>query len=461
MAFVLIIDDDEMICGLLSRAIQLEGHTVDCSHCLAEGLQKIASCPYDVVFLDVQLPDGNGLQYLPQIRETPSAPEVIIITGSGDPEGAELAIKSGSWDYIEKGSSVTTMTFPLMRALQNRQAKQSRKPVLLKREGILGNCPQIRKCLEQVVTASNNNSNVLLTGETGTGKELFALAIHANSARAEKNFVIVDCAALPENLVENILFGHEKGAYTGAEKSKEGLVKQADGGTLFLDEIGELSPSLQKVFLRVLQEHRYRPIGGLHEVSSDFRLIAATNKNLESLVELGAFRSDLLYRIQVSAIELPPLRDRFQDIKEIAISRVTQLCEQNNLEIKGFSPDFFELLSTYHWPGNIRELIHTMDQVFTSSHDEPTIYPYHLPANIRVNLARVSLRKPILEPIRVEKKAIASPELPPFHDYQKHYEQQYIHQLRTLAQNNIQDALQISGLSRSRLYALYKKYGND
>jgi len=194
----------------------------------------------------------------PMIRQTPSMPEVIIITGAGDPDGAELAIKSGAWDYIQKPSSIEAMTLPLVRALQYREEKKSKKPpVALKREHIVGNSPHMKRCLDLLAQAANSEASVLITGETGTGKEVFAKAIHANSSRADKSLVVVDCTALPETLVESVLFGHEKGAFTGADKAHVGLVKQADGGTLFLDEVGELPRSIQKSFLRVLQEQSF------------------------------------------------------------------------------------------------------------------------------------------------------------------------------------------------------------
>ena len=235
-----------------------------------------------MVFLDVRMPDGDGLAMLPLIQAARSAPEIIIMTGFGNASGAELAITSGAWDYIEKGSSVKEITLSLVRALEYRKQKRSsnstRNVVMLKRDAIIGISPAIKACLEQVAQAAECDASVLVTGETGSGKELFARAIHENSRRAPKPFVVVDCAALPDTLVESLLFGHEKGAFTGAEQSRSGLVAQANGGTLFLDEVGELPLSMQKAFLRVLQEHRFRPVGSHREVCSDFRLVAATNR---------------------------------------------------------------------------------------------------------------------------------------------------------------------------------------
>lgn len=263
MGNVLVIDDDKNVCTAISNAVERMGHKTVHALTLKEGLEKACSDSFDVVFLDVQMPDGNGLDILPPIRGTPSSPEVIIITGFADPDGAELAIKNGAWDYIEKPCSVQEMTLPFIRALEYREEKKAAKvPVALKREGIVGSSPKLGACLDLLPQMSNSVANVLITGETGTGKELFARAIHENSPRAGKNFVVVDCAALPDTLVESVLFGHQKGAFTGADKAQDGLVKQADRGTLFLDEVGELPLSIQKSFLRVLQERRFRPVGG-------------------------------------------------------------------------------------------------------------------------------------------------------------------------------------------------------
>ena len=275
MANVLIIDDDRAMCDMLSGRMRDMGHNATYALTLKAGLKQAFSESFDVVFLDVGMPDGNGLEALPKIRETPSSPEVIIITGAGSPDGAELAIKNGAWDYIEKPLSISAMSLPLIRALQYREDTRTLgSPVALDREGIVGNSPPMKACFDLMAQASASDANVLITGETGTGKELFAAAIHKNSPRAEKSFVVVDCATLPETLVESMLFGHEKGAFTGADKAKDGLIKQADGGTLFLDEVGELPLSVQKAFLRVLQERRFRPLGGKREIESDFRLVS-------------------------------------------------------------------------------------------------------------------------------------------------------------------------------------------
>jgi two-component system, NtrC family, response regulator len=465
MASILIIDDDELMVSTLSLMVRRLGHSAASATSLREGLELAAGQEFDVVFLDVRMPDGNGLEVLPQLAGTAAEPEVIIITGFGEPDGAELAIKSGAWDYIEKGASVKEMTLSLERALQYRAEKKAgnrkQNVVALKREDILGNSPKLKACLNQLAQAAGGDASILITGETGTGKELFARAIHQNSPRAAGSFVTVDCAALPETLAESLLFGHEKGAFTGAEKPQEGLVRQAHGGTLFLDEVGELPLLLQKTFLRVLQEHRFRPLGSNREVESDFRLVAATNRNLEEMVERHEFRNDLLFRLRSFTIELPPLRERAEDIKDLARSQLDRLCEGYGLASKGFSPDFLNALLSYDWPGNVRELANTLVRSFSAAQFEPTLYPKHLPPHIRVQVLKNSVSSSIRargnehagEPVR---------NLPKLQDYREtiygHAEKHYLQDLMSMAEDNIPEACRLSGLSQSRLYALLKKH---
>jgi two-component system NtrC family response regulator len=466
MANVLIIDDDDLMVSSLSLMVRRLGHEPASAGSLGEGVDLARSRDFDVIFLDVRMPDGNGLEVLPRIAATPSAPEVIIVTGFGEPDGAELAIKSGAWDYIEKCSSVKDMTLSLERALQYRREKkaESRKKnvIALKREDIFGDSPKLRACLNQVAQAAGSEANILITGETGTGKELFARAIHRNSPRAAKNFVTVDCAALPETLAESLLFGHEKGSFTGAEKPQEGLVRQAHEGTLFLDEVGELPLSLQKTFLRVLQERRFRPLGSLREIESDFRLVAATNRNLDEMVARNQFRSDLLYRLRAFTIELPPLRERSEDIRDLARNHLDRLCECNGLASKGFSPEFLEALLDYSWPGNVRELANTLVRAFSAARFEPTLYPKHLPTNIRVQILRNSVHggHPTIDggqPSHPERKL---PRLQEFREtVYTQAEKHYLEDLISLAEDSIPEACRLSGLSQSRLYALLKKHG--
>jgi two-component system NtrC family response regulator len=464
MAHILIVDDDESTRYSLSRMVSRMGHTSTSASTLREGIEKASSEDVDVVFLDVRMPDGSGLDALPAIRNAASSPEVIIITGYGDPDGAELALKSGAWDYMEKGSSIKEMSLPLIRALQFREERntraQARSVKSLKREGIVGSSARLMACLDQVATAAGSDANVLVTGETGTGKELIARAIHENSPRAKRSFVVVDCAALPETLVESLLFGHEKGAFTGADKVREGLIRQADGGTLFLDEVGELPMSLQKSFLRVLQEHRFRPLGSAREVKSDFRLVAATNRDLDRMVQEGGFREDLLSRLKSFTIELPPLRERKEDIKELARYHTDQFCERYSLAPKGFSPEFIDTLLAYTWPGNVRELVNSLDRALIAARFDPTLFPAHLPMDVRVEVTRSSLqRKTSSDETSVGGGSSPLPKLRELRDRLiEQAERQYLRDLMALCHGDILKACELSGLSQSRLYALLQKY---
>jgi len=463
MAIALIIDDDKAMCSLLSEMVRKTGHEAMSAHTLAEGLKKAIANNFDVVFLDVYMPDGSGLDLLPKINAAPSRPEVIIITGQGDPDGAELAIKNGAWDYIEKPSSLKEMTLPFIRALQYREKRRSESPpVVLKREGIIGSSLQIRACLDLLAQAANSDANVLILGETGTGKELFARAIHENSPRNGNNYVVIDCAALPETLLESTLFGHEKGAFTGADKAMDGLIKHADAGTVLLDEVGELPLSAQRAFLRVLQEKRFRPVGSKQELKSDFRLLASTNRDLGHMVKQGLFRKDLLFRLQALAIELPPLRERREDIKELVVYHMDKICERHKTGTKGFSPEFLEALTTYSWPGNIRELINTVERVLAVSGDEPTLFPKHLPNYIRIKLARGQSFKGS-SARSTPKTAAQSPQtFPKLRALREtavaQLEKQYLLDLIAHAKGNTKEACRISGLRKSRYYELLKRY---
>lgn len=463
LADILIIDDDIHLCLTLSIVLEKSGHIPVYVHSASQGMQEAASRDYDVVFLDVMLPDGSGLDILPMICRARSNPEVIIITGSGDPADVESAVESGAWDYIEKSSSPKAMMFSLKRALQYREKKQAVQPaVAFKRDGIIGEAPVFDQCLDLLAQVANSDSNVLITGETGTGKELFANAIHRNSSRRNEMFVIVDCAALPETLVGSILFGHRKGSFTGADSTQEGLLSQADKGTLFLDEVGELPLSIQKDFLRTIQERRFRPIGDSREKESNFRLIAATNRNLNQMVRDQAFRKDLLYRLDVFHVTIPALRDRKEDLKSLSMYHVNRLCDNYGIDTKGFSPDFFGALNAYDWPGNVRELFNALDRAVTSAINEPTLFPKHLPKHIRAKVIQASLRNQ-----HQETDIQLAPDsdfldrhgrLFPFKDFREHQERRYLEELMHQSNGVRQDACRLSGLSRTRLFELIRKH---
>ncbi len=461
MANILIIDDNKPFCDLLCRTFKEMGHEATPVYTLTEGFGEVYSGLFDVIYLDVGMPDGDGLEAIASFRASRTSPEIIIMTGQANHDGAELAIRSGAWDYIKKPSSINMMVLPLVRALQYREIKMMKPAVVLKRDGIIGSSLEMQTCLDQVAQAASSDASVLIVGETGTGKELLAWAVHSNSSRDENNFVVVDCAALTDTLVESMLFGYEKGSFTGADRSRDGLIGQADGGTLFLDEVGELPLSTQKAFLRVLQERSFRPLGSKQVIKSDFRLIAATNRNLDQIARGGLFRNDLLFRLRSFVIELAPLRNRREDIRELAMHYLAKLCERYKTGVKGLSPEFLEALMQFDWPGNVRELFNTLERVMAVADHESALFLKHLPTHIRVKIAQNSIGKE--PPAKANSEGeVDSPSFPSLQDLREaainRVEREYLQNLMSVAGDKITEACRLSGLSRSRLYELLKKY---
>lgn len=465
---ILIIDHDPDFLSAMARTISGMKLEAVCAQTLPDGLSAASSGRFGIVVLNSEMPEGRGIEVLGRLKESPSRPEILIVSDSADPDDAELAIQNGAWDYIEKPREGRKMALPIVRLMEylGRSSPGACVQQPLKKETyeeIAGHGARIKASLELVALAANGDASVLISGETGTGKELFAWAIHNNSARASQQFVVVDCASLPPSLVESTLFGYEKGAFTGADRPHKGLIKRADGGTLFLDEIGELPVTLQKSFLRVLQERRFRPVGGAKEVRSNFRLIAATNRNLEEMVKRRQFRSDLLFRIRAFSMELPPLRERPEDIRDIAVQQMGKICRSYGSAEKEFSPDFFDVLEKYPWPGNVRELVNALERAISAARNEPVLFPKHLPTYIRVQLARASVSQD--EPPRINMDDLTKDSLdtwPTLVEAREtaiaHAERNYLKTLMSAVGGDVNKAINISGLSRSRLYALMKKH---
>jgi two-component system NtrC family response regulator len=467
MKSVCIIDDDPEVRDTIGSLTRKMGLTSDAAGTLEAGMDLLARENFDVVFLDVRLPDGNGLAALPAIKRLPDAPEVIILTGMGDPDGAELAIQEGVWDYLVKPSPLKQIMLTLKRALTYREQRRSdHAPVSLSLSGCVAASPRMQPCLDQVARAAAASAGVLITGETGAGKELFARLIHANSPRAAKPFVTVDCASITESLVESTLFGHKKGAFTGAEADRVGLVRLADGGTLFLDEVGEMPLSLQKTFLRVLHEKTFRPVGGIEELRSDFRLIAATNRDLGAMVEAGTFRRDLYFRLKTIELALPPLRCRVEDIKPLALTVADALAAEYGLPQKGFDAEFMAILEAYDWPGNVRELRNVVERAFLASGREKTLYSMHLPQDVRIKVTKSTLERGMHscnQPRPALAGAFATAVEPigrrSLKEYKEAMERRYLEGLLSEHGRDVAAMVEISGLSRSHFYALLKKNG--
>lgn len=477
MSNILIIDDDMEICDTMESLVSRLSHDCKTVQNIRAGRNAAQKQTFDVVFLDVSLPDGNGLDLLPELAELKNAPEVIILTGKGDPDGAELAIQGGVWEYILKPSSVREITLTLERALRYRQEKLGNLTgEEIDTKNIIGKSPRITAACNLLAQAAGSDSNLLITGETGTGKEVFARTIHENSGRSSKKFVVVDCASLTESLVESILFGHRKGAFTGAHEHQPGLIKASDGGTLFLDEIGEMPLSIQKSFLRVLQEHTFRAVGDAKEQRSNFRLIVATNRDLDDMVETGEFRSDILYRIKTMKILLPPLRHRVGDVKILAEYKVAQLDSQYGMGKKSIDAEFYATLDRYKWPGNVRELFNVIERAVVAAGNETKLFAMHLPRSLRIQVAQEQIRKMTgLEELEdfsepdsksdVRKigqdifQDIFDRKLPTLKDFKTTAEKVYISELIRQGEGETATILAASGLSRSHFYSLLKKHG--
>ena len=472
MADILIIDDDQDFSRSFQRIIERLGHTCSVARSIREALTLTSGMDCDLIFLDVNLPDGNGLAHIKQFQGLPSLPEVVILTGDGDSDGAALAIANGAWDYVGKPISVSAITLILQRAVAYRASKGAGGRRKVKRSAIIGESPKIVACLETMGKAARSKANVIITGETGTGKELFAHGIHENSETPGK-LVVIDCTNLSAHLAESTLFGHTKGSFTSAHEARDGLFKLANNGTVFLDEIGELSLELQKSLLRVLQEHKFRPIGSEKEVSSNFRVIAATNCDLRQMVEQGLFRNDLYYRLSGHQIEIPPLRARKEDILLLAEYYTEKLCREGNIPAKTLTPEFLNALHAYHWPGNVREFVNTMAVSIDNCLDVPSLYSHHLPVDVRISIAKNSFRhdpnkeQPSLLAPAPSHNAIALPfspgdELPALREVREivvgQLENAYMRQLLEFCGNDVRAACQRSGLSRARLYELLKKH---
>ena len=475
MPEILIIDDDVEACETMVSLVTRLSYHADMAHTLKDGLRFARQTTYDVVFLDVYLPDGNGLDILPSLLTQNDPPEVIILTGKGNPDGAELAIQGGVWDYLLKPTSIRDITLTLNRALTYRKEKKGNLAIdVLNLEGVVGNCPEMKACIHLTAKAARSDANVLITGETGTGKELFAGIIHKNSSRASGNFVVVDCTSLTESLVESTLFGHLKGSFTDAQFDRQGLIQAADGGTLFLDEVSEMPLSTQKIFLRVFQERQFRPVGAVKEQKSNFRLIAATNRDLDALVASGDFRNDLQFRINTVRIHLPPLRQRTGDILKLANVRIDQLCRKFGVKCKKFGDDFIPTLTEYNWPGNVRELFNILERAVIDAGEEKTLYAMHLPRSLRVQVAKAQISH--LNNTEVSEESgngtnplsqtvgqkifedIFESTLLPLKEFKNTAEKTYLGELIRQCDGNIQKIMHVSGLSRSHFYALLNKY---
>jgi DNA-binding NtrC family response regulator len=353
-ARILVVDDERSIREFLTILLEQEGYETATADSVAAGIEQLGSGPFDLVMCDLKLPDGSGLEVLHESRRRQLPTKFIIITAHTTPHHAVESLRAGAAEYLSKPFNVEDLKLILTKLLA-RKPRQSadEEPVLPEFVGV---SPPMQRILALVPRVAATPSTVLITGESGTGKELLARAIHASSPKASGPFLTVNCGALPEGLLESELFGHARGSFTGAVRDHVGLFTQANGGTVFLDEVGELTLAMQVKLLRVLQEHRVRPVGGTREHEVDVRVLAATNRDLQADVESGRFREDLFYRLNVLHLHLPPLRRRGDDIPNLARHFVIRTCERFGLPAKRLTDDAIRVLQAYEWPGNVREL---------------------------------------------------------------------------------------------------------
>ncbi len=436
---ILIVDDEAIVRESLGNWLREEGYLVDVAGSGKETLQKLAESSYDIFLIDIKMPGMDGLQLQRRIREIAPEASIIIMTAYASVETAVEAMKQGAYDYIVKPFDPDQLEHILRNAVErkrlvaeNVRLRERIQEMALFHE-IVGQSAAIQRVLEQIRLVAMSDTTVLIRGESGTGKELVARAIHANSPRRYMPIVVVNCGALAEGVIESELFGHEKGAFTGAHYRRKGKFELADGGTLFLDEIGDISPKTQVDLLRVLEEKKIFRVGGNTPIPVDFRLIAATNKDLEALVAEGRFREDLYYRINVFSITIPPLRERREDIPLLAEHFLKKFAQSMNKPILGISPEALALLEHYDWPGNVRELQNAIERAVLVCRGRE-IRPEDLP--LQVNEARGQTTGKTLAEV----------------------ERQHIQRILQETKWNISQAARLLGIDRVTLYNKIRKY---
>ena len=393
-ARLLLVDDDEAACRLLAEVLEREAHEVVSALSVDEALRALdAEGPFDAILTDLRMPGSSGVDLLRAVRERDPSALVLVLTAFGDAAAAGEAIRAGAYDFISKPYDIAALRETLSRALGRRRmvrvsraagATQTRHeaPVTPSEPALVGHSLAIIQVMKTLARVAPSQAAVLVAGETGTGKELVARMLHRFSDRADRRFVAVNCSALAEGLLESELFGHVKGAFTGASASRPGLFREADRGTLFLDEIGDISPALQARLLRALQEHEIVPVGSESPVKVDVRVLAATHRDLPALVREGRFREDLYYRLNVVTLTLPPLRDRRQDIPLLLDHFLRSLALRHGRGPVAVDPEAQQRLLGYDWPGNIRELQNVLERAMLLA-EQDVIGPEHLPPEVR------------------------------------------------------------------------------
>src|SRR5579872_3661037 len=445
---ILIVDDEPGVRSALTGVLEDEGYAVEAVASGEACLDRLTRGPVDLILLDVWLPGIDGLATLARLRERQTDAQVVLISGHGNIESAVRAIKMGAFDFVEKPLSLEKTVLVIRNALRQRRLEVENRALRAKVDRshtMVGESHAIRQLREQVAMAAPTNGRVLIYGENGTGKELVARTVHQLSRRRGGQFVEVNCAAIPEELIESELFGHVRGAFTGAVADRRGKFEVADGGTIFLDEIGDMSLKTQAKVLRVLQEQTMEPVGGTNRIRVDARVVAATNKDLQAEIKAGQFREDLYFRLNVIPIFVPPLRDRQEDIPLLADHFMAEFAQEYGRRIKGFEPGARVALQQYPWPGNVRELRNVIERVMIMAPGD-AISPGDLGF-----LDPSGLTRPAGEASPAERLTL--------HEARDRFERELI--LRTLAeqQGNMSRTAEVLGVERSNLYRKMKAFG--
>jgi len=444
-AKILVVDDDPSLLNMLKLHLEAANYEVILAETESEAVTGTTKEIPDLAIVDLRIGEESGIEVLEKLRHLQPALSVIIATAHATIDTAVQATKKGAYDYITKPFDTVDLLHRLEKALEVRSLRvelERLRTQVLERyqfDEIIACSEQMRNVLHQVVQIASTDSTVCVYGESGTGKELIAKALHVASRRALGPFVAINCGAIPEGLLENELFGHTKGAYTGADRTKKGLLQQADGGTLFLDEIGELPTALQVKFLRVLQEREFYPLGVGQPIKVNIRLVAATNQDLQKLVSQGKFREDLYYRIHVLPIILPPLRERPADIAPLARHFLQHFAQETNKEVQGFTPEALQRLMLYGWPGNVRELANIIERA--------------------VVLSPNSLITPDLLLLgKTEILSFRSPDLCTLREARERFERNYLVQVLSAVKGHVSRAANLAGKDRAEFYRLLRRH---
>ncbi len=446
MSNLLIVDDEASIRQTLKGVLEDEGYTTLSAASGEAALDTLAKHNIDLVLLDIWLPHMDGLEALGKIRAMPDAPEVIMISGHATIETAVRATKLGAYDFLEKPLSIDKTLGLVRHALDSRRLRRENRELkkqLVQNSVIVGDSIPMKALRQQIQLMAPTNGRVLIFGESGTGKELVAHAIHAHSLRKEEMFLGVNCAAIPEDLIESELFGHQKGSFPAATGDKEGTFQRAHGGTLFLDEIGDMSLKTQSKVLRTLDEQRVTPVGGEEPLSVDVRVIASTNKDLEEEISIGNFREDLFYRLNVIPFSVPPLRERQEDVPLLAHHFMKEFATAYGRRSREIADDALDALMRYSWPGNVRELRNVIERIVIMNPTTSRFERKHLPPLI----------------YRDGSRRAAGAEFSTLHQARAAYERDYILKKLDEHHGNISRTAEVLGLERSHLYRKMKTLG--